>query len=204
MARSDISALNLAAAAKQPYYPLEFVEIIIDPDDATKQLRLTNHWHNITTIGEFNNSTYTYTAAGELMGIGDIQDNLAMKDNSINMSLSGVPASLRAIILGNVLEGSEVNILRGYYDEDTGNIVDTPFHLWSGQISSFGINDSRKFDEEDTITITASCTSELDSLLDRVSGRNTSLAGFQEHTPNDMSMEFMESLVNFAPEFGKD
>ena len=107
-------------------------------------------------------------------------------------------------MLGTSIEGSLISILRGYYDESTGQLVDTPFLRWAGRVNNFAINDDYSFQDKDAIAITVSCKSLLATMLTKQAGRFTSPQGFEEFTAGDKSMEFVPSLVTFNPHFGKE
>ena len=145
-----------------------------------------------------------YFATGSFLGFGDISDELEIKNNSLDISLSGVDPSFTAIFLQNNVEGSLVQVSRGYYDEAIGNIVAAPEPRWAGRVNNASIQDDYNFTDEDKIVISVQCKSLFESLFKRQSGRYTSLQGFQKLDSDDLSMEFMASIALFTPSFGKD
>ncbi len=145
-----------------------------------------------------------YLAAGEFLGFTEITDSLEVKDNSLDLQLSGVAASFTAVMLGESVEGALVSVKRGYYDESAGALVDEPFLRWAGRVNNFAIQDDYNFTEEDAIAITVSCKSLLSTMLSKQAGRFTSPQGFEKFNSGDKSMEFVPSLSTFNPKFGKE
>ena len=176
--------------------------------DPNGNIFVTNHFHNITVNGDL------YIAAGEFLNFSDIADNLDVKDNTLDISLSGVEATVTAVVLGNPIEGSEVEVSRGFYDEQSGLLygatagadgVIQPFYpRWLGSVNNYSITDDYNFTNEDKITISISCKSILTTLIARVAGRYTSPQGYETFNANDRSMEFVPSLPTFNPHFGNE
>lgn len=194
----NLSAANRAAILSDIPYPVDLIVIEIDPSDETEIVRLTNHYHELIVDSK------TYLATGEFLGFTEIVDDLEVKDTSLDIQLSGVSSSFTAVMLGTSIEGSLISILRGYYDESTGQLVDTPFLRWAGRVNNFAINDDHSFEDKDSIAITVSCKSLLATMLTKQAGRFTSPQGFEEFDAGDKSMEFVPSLVTFNPHFGKE
>ena len=188
----------------------------VETEDAI--LRICNHHHDIV-VTEDDNLDYTYIATGQFLGFGDISDELEIKNNSLDLSLSGVGGTFTAVFVDSNVEGSLVEVSRGYYTESTydftdsnsvtttiqgGSIVATPEPRWAGRINNASIQDDYNFTDEDKIIISVSCKSLFETLFKRQSGRYTSLQGYQKFNSEDKSMEFMASIALFTPSFGKD
>ena len=198
-----LNALNLAQAQSEVPWPVDFVKITFNEDNtADSILRLCNHYHDI--VFSENGSDETYVATGQFLGFGDISDELEIKNNSLDISLSGVGGTFTSVFVQNNVEGSLVEVSRGYYDEAIGNIVATPEQRWAGRVNNASIQDDYNFTDEDKIIISVQCKSLFESLFKRQSGRYTSLQGFQKFNSGDQSMEFMASIALFTPSFGKE
>ena len=198
-----LNALNLAQAQSEVPWPIDFVKMTFDDDNtADSILRLCNHHHDI--VFSENGSDETYVATGQFLGFGDISDELEIKNNSLDISLSGVGGTFTSVFVQNNVEGSLVEVSRGYYDESTGNIVAPPEPRWAGRVNNASIQDDYNFTDEDRIIISVQCKSLFESLFKRQSGRYTSLQGFQKFNSGDRSMEFMASIALFTPSFGKE
>ena len=180
----------------------------VETDSEAGNLRLTNHFHNITVDGN------EYVAAGEFLNFSDIADNLDVKDNTLDISLSGVEATVTAVILGNPIEGSIIEVSRGFYDEQTGllygatsgaDLVIQPiYNRWTGSVNNYSITDDYNFTNEDKITVSISCKSILTTLIAKVAGRYTSPQSYETFNVDDKSMEFVPSLPTFNPHFGNE
>ncbi len=193
-----LNALNLTAAQSETPWAVDLVKITIDPTDPNKIIRLTNHYHDLFIADG------TYTAAGEFLGFGNVSDELEIKGNSLDLSLSGVDSTFTETFLDNTVEGSLVEVLRGFYNEDTGDLWAEPEPRWSGRINNSSIQDDYNFVDEDKISISVSCKSLFETLFKKQNGRNTSLTGFQAIDSSDLSMEYVASIANFSPAFGKE
>ena len=202
-----LNALNLTAAQSEVPWIIDFVKITFNNDgDSNSILRICNHHHDIEVTEVINrvSTDFTYLATGQFLGFGDISDELEIKNNSLDLSLSGVRGDFTAIFVQNNVEGSLVEVSRGYYDESTGNIVAPPEPRWAGRVNNASIQDDYNYTDEDKIIISVSCKSLFETLFKRQSGRYTSLQGFQKFNSADLSMEFMASIALFTPSFGKD
>jgi hypothetical protein len=181
------------------YWTLTFIEFIIDPTDAVNGiLRLTNHFQDIEYDGN------TYTASGTLMGISQYTETTEATNDALNLSLSGIDPSVVASILDTPIAGSTVKIYKGFYNEETGQVIGDPYLAWSGIANSFSIDDTYEKDSDDGVNISVSCKSLLNTLMERQSGLYTSLPSYQNKYPTDYSMEFVAGLADRSFNFGKE
>ena len=186
-----------------------------------------------TAVFEETSDLGRYYATGQFLGFGDISDELEIKNNSLDISLSGVGSSFTSVFVQANVEGSLVEVSRGYYSESDsvvfestlsecttvggthasgectvtgvgGNIVAAPEPRWAGRVNSASIQDDYSYTDDDKVIVGVSCKSLFESLFKRQSGRYTSLQGFQKFDPSDVSMEFMASIALFTPSFGKE
>ena len=196
MARSLGTAND--AALSGVTWPVELVKLTVDPSDNNKIIKLTNHFHNITVGSD------TYIASGEFLGFSSVKENIDAKDSVITVTLSGVLSTATSVVLGNPVPGSTIEIYRGFYDENTGSLVQDPYLQWAGHVNNFSISDDYNLSEEDTITISVDCKSLLTTFLGRQSGLYTSLPGYQKYYSGDKSMEFVAGLADRNWQFGKE
>ena len=147
----------------------------------------------------------TYVAAGQLINIGSTSDNIEATDDSLAIGLSGIDSSITAAVLTSKVPGSEINIYRGFFNEDTGALYDNaPYLVWSGIASSYSITDSYDIDSGDAIDIQVQGKSLLSSIMDRQAGVYTSVSSYQTIDSSDKSMEFVAGLTNKTFNFGKE
>lgn len=197
---NNISSTILTQLANETsHWLVDFVEIKMSDTDSTKQLRLSSHYTDLVVGGE------TYVAAGQLMSIGSTTDNIEATDDSLSIGLSGIDSSVTAAVLSSKVPGSEINIYRGFFNEDTGLLYDNaPYLVWSGIASSYSITDTFDIDNTDAVSIQVEGKSLLSSIMDRQSGVYTSVSSYQTITSSDKSMEFVAGLTNKTFNFGKE
>lgn len=180
------------------------VEIPSSPgqDDELNYVRLTDHHHNLTVNGK------SYLASSGLISIGEIKKDIEVKDESIIITLNGINRSISALVLTTQVKGSKVNIYRGFYDEDTGELVSEAFKVWAGRVDAVGIRDNRNIEgeegENETVGISIDCRNLVSILRDRESGLYTSSRSWEKYFPGDTSMQNVAGLVNRDFNFGKD
>ena len=127
-----------------------------------------------------------------------------MKQNTINVSLSGLDASLISQIAGEAFLGSPINLYRGYLNVDTGALLGVPYVVWRGIANDYSTVYTNNPGQENTVTINVSCKNLIVSILESENGRFTSVPAFQRINSNDQSMEFVSQMASFNPQFGKE
>jgi len=197
----SFSTAMINALSESVPWPIDLVKVDID---GVENIYLTNHYHDIDVGSD------TYLSTGDLLGFSNVSEHLEVKDNSIDVSLSGLDETILATILTKNIEGSKVTVSRGFYNESTGKLhgyTDSNYGVydrWSGRVHSYAIQDdytvSHGVGDKNKITITLKCRSLLSTILQRPSGRFTSPQSFG----SDKSMEFVPSLATFNPQFGKE
>ena len=153
-------------------------------------------YHKNYTIG-----TTTYTGLGQLLSVGNTEDNLRAAPSDISVSISGIPSTNVTDILNNRIKGSECKIYRGFFNVDTGEllpITGNPAGKFQGIVSNYDITDDLTMgDSTGTITLTLTITSVVEMLNNKVTGRRTNPADF----PNgDMArvLPLQKSNFNFG------
>jgi len=216
-----LNSNNVTASQSMTPWVVDLVRIVLDSTaaaeggDSDMVIRLTNHYHDLEVseldpqplaadVANPNTVSGTYVAAGEFLGFGSVSDDLEIKGNSLDLSLSGVDYTFVEKFLDNTVEGSLVEVKRGFYDESTGALVAPPELRWSGRVNNSSIQDDYNYVDQDKVTISVSCKSLFETIFKKQSGRNTSLNGFQSINAGDLSMEFVASIANFSPSFGKE
>ena len=179
-----VNSANKTQAESSNQYPVDFVEIIINN---TTTVRYSN-WH-----GDITFNSNTYIAAGNFLSFSGTSEDLRIKDNPLNITLSGVVRTFLNSFLTNTIEGSKVTVYRGWIGT-TGSLVATPDERWGGFISASNVQDVYGYSEDDTITLTIECRSLLETILNRKNGRFTSVESFQMTNANDQSMEFVAEM----------
>lgn len=100
----------------------------------TETIRLWTGIDDITVDGE------TYTGAGTLLGIGEIEDTMEVKSSNCTFTLSGMDTTVLNLALSEDVQNRKITMLMGYLsggsNESAGEIV-----LFSGRMTNLTVND---------------------------------------------------------------
>lgn len=99
----------------------------------------------------------TYTGAGHLLALSNIDETTKVESRGVSLQLSGVPSSLIAIALAENYQQRKVSISFGFFDS-SGNIIADPFTFFSGKADMMNINSNGQ-------TATISLTAENDIII---------------------------------------
>jgi hypothetical protein len=163
--------------------------------------RLANTYNPLTWNGE------SYTALGHFLGISEIQEDLRATNNSITVSLSGIPSDVSGepnyigLMLQEPIKGSRIQIYRAFFDPDTRQLLANQVFLrFSGYVSTFTLAEgNNQFEKDSTNTITIQCAN-INAIIERrIGGRRTNAADFG----TDTGMYRVTTIANRSFDFGK-
>ena len=166
-----------------------------------------------TSYKEFEFDGNTYTPGANVLGFSAIEETKDAKTNSINISLNGVPNDIIGALepmVGSTI-GGEVTVYQSFWDEENGTLLQKTvadgggpevYEKWRGIITSFSTTEENQ--PSGSVRINVDCRSSIGLLLDTKSGRYTSDSSIRRDFPEDRSMEFVESLVDWNPNFGAE
>lgn len=144
----------------------------------------------------------TYQALGELLSVTQTTDELRASPKDITITISGVPAGNISEFLDNKVKGSSVEVYRGFFNTETGELLPisgNPAGKFYGVIGNFEISDDLQMgDDTGQRIITLNVTSIVELLNNKRSGRRTNPADF----PNESSMNRVSSLAKSNFNFG--
>jgi len=158
----------------------------------------------------------TYLGLGHFIGMNEIQDDLRATNNTIQISLSGLPkdpgeAGLGAynsyiqLILNTKLKGSRVKIYRAFFDTTTKELLADQVSLrFSGYISNYTLTDS--IDHQSRLasnTVVIQCASVNAILEKRIAGRRTNATDQKNLYPGDTGMDRVVVISRTSFDFGK-
>lgn len=127
----------------------------------------------------------TYLGVGDLLGIGPIQETQQLVANGVQLSLTGVKASLVSIALTETYQWRPISIFFAVFDTSFALIAD-PYQIFAGKMDIMEINDDGN---SSTITINAE-----NNLIDLRDARE------RRYTPEDQKREFAGDLgLDFIP-----
>jgi len=190
---------NIPAVANNPtnITTAEFVKLTIY-NDATNP--------SDTTVYTFS-SAYkyeeidgqVYSPMGGLMAIGIQQRDLRATSSQTSISLSGISGDNIYLVLGTKVQGSIVQIIRGFYDENYN--LTSYANRFTGIITAYNITEDRK-DQTDNFTVTITANSFKTVLENRVTGRKTNRHSWQVVNPTDSAMNNVGSISGQWFDFG--
>lgn len=166
-------------------------------------LNFSDHYAEYTIDGQ------TFEPLGRLMSIGTSVSELQTTSNTISISISGVPASANKEIQASQIKSAPVTIWRAFFDGD-GNLItsaDPTFENPVGRFKGFVVNYSLEeeydvYTKQATNVITLECSSNVDTLSRKVSGRRTNEKSQKKYYPNDTSMDRVYKLQGRTFDFG--
>jgi hypothetical protein len=140
-----------------------------------------------------------YSPMGGFLSIGIQQRDLRATSAQTSISLSGIGGDNIYLVLGTKVQGSIVNIIRGFYDENYN--LTSYANRFTGIVTSFNINEDRK-EQLDNFTVTINANSFKTVLENRVTGRKTNRHSWQVVAPADSSMNNVDSIAGQWFDFG--
>jgi hypothetical protein len=147
-----------------------------------------------------------YTGLGQLLGVTNTTNNLRAAPDEASVTISGIPSSNITDILNNRIKGSSIKIYRAFFNPITGellNIVGNPAGKFQGVVSNFDITDDLEMGSDTgTITLILTCTSVVELLNNKITGRRTNPIDQELLYPGDKSMERVPSLAKSNFNFG--
>lgn len=179
MADRDMSAAMLAEIAKDSVRMVHLIKIGL----STPEYLTTAH-KDISFNGD------SYFAIGHILKIGTVTESLAMRVNSINLTLSGADQSFIATFLSQNITNKTLQIWLGFLDSG-GSLIPDPLEIFSGRIDSFKVS-------EDTISgstqISATAANHWVD-WEKVAGRRSNDHDQQLYYPGDLGLEFASQIV---------
>lgn len=178
-----------------------------------------------TGYGDIVYNGDTYTGGGELLGISSVNENQRIEADNINISLTGIDASLISIALAEHYYGRPITVYFGLLQQTehsrflvtedgkylttedgvrfiadyvAGQIVDDPIVIFGGQLDTMKLAKDGK-----TATITANCENDLIKLT-RPKVRRYTDEDQKLDYPDDNFFKQVNSLQEAQITWGKD
>jgi hypothetical protein len=177
----------------------EFVKLTIFNDVAntadTTVYTFSSSYKDETIDGQ------NYTPLGGLLAVGVQQRDIRVTSADTSISLSSINGDNIFAVLGTKIRGSELLILRGFYDENY-NLTNV-YQRFSGIVTSYNISeDLDDLNNNDTFTVTINASSFKSVLSNRIAGRKTNGQSWKEFNPTDTSMDNVYSIADRTFDFG--
>lgn len=147
-----------------------------------------------------------YTGLGTLLGVTDTSNDLRVNSSQFTITISGIPDSSISEILNNRVKGSSIQVWRVFFDPATGAILDipgNPLGRFQGIVNNYSLEeDWSQGSLTTTNTILITCSSTVDVLDNKISGRKTNSTDEKALYPTDLSMDRVAKLANSNFNFG--
>lgn len=180
MSRSLTAAMQAVATA-EVVRPLIFVEAYFDSNAPTSYLYLWSGFGQLTYGGK------TYVGAGNLLNISSIQENVELRANGAQVTLSGITSPLLDKAKDEDYQGRELVIKLGAMDENNSVIAD-PVIVFSGFMDTMTITDGGE-----TATINVSVENRLIE-FERTRVRRYTDNDQRIEYPNDDGFEYVAEI----------
>jgi hypothetical protein len=148
----------------------------------------------------------TYDGLGQLLSVSQTVSNLRAAPNELTIAISGIPAANSQDIINNRIKGSEVTVLRGFFNPTTGGLLSiggNPAGKFRGIVSNYEISDDLPMGERTgTVVLTLMITSVVELLNNKMSGRQTNPSDQKLYYPTDLSMDRVAALAKSNFNFG--
>lgn len=135
----------------------------------------------------------TYQPLGKLLSVSATESTLRATSTDLSIGISGIPNSSIAEFVNNKIRGSAVEVYRLLFDATTGAElagVGNPVGRFQGIVNNFSIQEDLDYAaQSSTVTILMTCSSVVDNLYNKYSGRRTNPTDQQLLYPSDLSMD---------------
>ncbi len=174
-----------------------FVKIVV-PDYST--LLFSDYSREITIAGD------TYAGLGKLVAITNSQSEIRASGNQLTITMVGIQDVDIPAIIASKLKGSSVEVRRAFFDASTGailNIAGNPAGRFFGIVNNYSLDEDFAMGADTTMnTISIICTSSVEILNNKYSGRRTNPIDQKMLFPNDKSMDRVPALAKSNFNFG--
>lgn len=149
----------------------------------------------------------TFEGLGGLLGISPINRNVKSTSQDFTLSLTGIDPENIALILGQEIKGSTVEIWRGFLDTNN-QIITTPilqfFKRYQGIINQTSIQEEYDEKARQRIATCVVTSTSMRAVLDaRVAGIKTNKQSWNYFYPTDTSMDRVAIIASTYFDFGK-
>lgn len=168
-------------------------------------LRLST-FHKAITIQESDGFDYSYSPAGILMSVSESVSELRASSVETAIGLSGIPIEYAQGVQAVRIKGSRVEIRRVFTDPLTDNplaIAGNPIFMFQGVVTNYGFSEQyNEFSLDSSLVINLSCSSLVDMLNTKITGRRTNQESMTQYYPGDSSFNRITNLIGRPFDFG--
>lgn len=151
-------------------------------------------------IGNTIIANYTYDALGGLLSVGSQTRNIRATSGETTIALSGIDGNNINDVLSTKIRGSEVEVLRGFYNNNM--VLTNTYPRFRGIITSYAVTEDRD-QQEDNFTVSVSASSYKTVLENRIAGRKTNKESWRYWDSTDSSMDQVYAISGVSFDFGR-
>jgi hypothetical protein len=163
-------------------------------------------FHKSISITEDDGISYAYAPAGVLMSVSEGVSELRATSVETAIGLSGIPVEYAITVQAARLKGSRIEIRRVFCDAITDNplaIAGNPVFMFQGVVTNYGFSEQyNEFSDESSLVINLSCSSLVDMLNTKITGRRTNQESMNQFYPSDSSFNRITNLIGRPFDFG--
>jgi hypothetical protein len=148
----------------------------------------------------------TYQGLGQLMDVTTNASELRVSGSELSITISGIPNTSITDILNTKIKGASVKVYRAFFASNTVSLITVPGNpigKFFGFVNNYQLAEEYDIQtREASNTIIMTCSSVVDVLDNKISGRKTNPSSQKSFYPNDRSMDRVPTLVNSVFNFG--
>lgn len=200
MTTPDLSSYGVIQTALVVEIYVEYYKANSSATPSSVYLRFSDYNLPLTVDGN------VYSPTGQLLGITATENNLRAAPGGVSISLSGIPNASISEIINSRFKGSPVVIKRVLFNPTNGqllSIAGNPVGRFEGVIENYSLQEDFTPGSQTTSnTIVFSCSSKVESLENKISGRRTNTIDQETLYPGDTSMDRVTKLSKSNFNFG--
>jgi hypothetical protein len=168
-------------------------------------LRMSTY-HKPINLVEPDGITYQYDPAGTLLNISESVSELRASAVETTIGITGIPIQYAVTVQAQRIKGSRVDVYRVFTDPVTDQVLaiaGNPVFMFRGIVSNYGFSESiNEFSQDSSLIVTLSCTSLVDMLNTKITGRRTNSESQRQFYPNDTSFDRITNIIGRPFDFG--
>jgi len=137
-----------------------------------------------TGVGNLSWNSQTWTGAGDLGSIGSVSAGTDLAASQVELTLSGLDATIKADVINELIRGADVSIYYGFFDSSDAIVAD-PWLGFFGKVDAPTVADAAA-----GTTISISVLDGVGAMLRRTKRRRTD-ADHQDTFSGDEIFEFV-------------
>lgn len=149
----------------------------------------------------------TFQGMGNLLSISEINRNVKSTSSDLRVSLTGIDPADIALVLGQEIKGSMLEIWRGFLDSNN-QIITSPsqqfFKRYQGITNAIAIQEEYNERAKTRVATCIVSSTSMRAVLDaRTAGLKTNKQSWNYFYPNDTSMDRVAVIASTYFDFGK-